>query len=179
MSAPSGPNQPEQQYPPHRPLTDYYGTPADRADYVLDIFNKSAAHYDTIEKLFFNAGLHYRRLSLKFNGLSSGMKVLDVAIGTAAVSKGAVRVVGPAGPTITNSILYGNPLGDLDDASGVATVSYSDIGGSGVWPGLGNINLDPAFEAGGYQLSTSSPCVDAADNTVVEPTIREDLGTSP
>ncbi|HEX9814388.1 MAG TPA: dimethylmenaquinone methyltransferase, partial [Myxococcota bacterium] len=83
MSALPGPSEPKTQYPPHKPLTDYYEKPSDRADYVQDLFNKSAHHYDTIEKIFLNAGLHYRRLSLKFNGLSSGMKVLDVAVGTA------------------------------------------------------------------------------------------------
>ena len=97
MSVSPGPSEPKPQYPPHTPLTDYYENPADRAAYVQDLFDKSAHHYDTIEKIFFNAGLHYRRLSLKFNGLSTGMKVLDVAIGTAAVSKGALRVVGPEG----------------------------------------------------------------------------------
>jgi len=85
------------QFPPHVPLTDYYHEPADRQDYVQDLFTKSAHHYDTIEKLFLNGGVYYRRMSLKFNGLKPGMKVLDVAVGTAAVSMGAVKIVGPQG----------------------------------------------------------------------------------
>ncbi len=97
MSASPDPNKPTQPVPPHTPLTDYYESPRDRNDYVMDIFNKSAEHYDTIEKLFLNGGILYRRLSMKFNGVSKGMKVLDVAIGTAAVSKGAVKLVGPEG----------------------------------------------------------------------------------
>lgn len=97
MSASSGPSKPDLQRPPHEPLTDYYEKPEDRADYVQDLFNKSAHHYDTVERIFLNGGIHYRRLSLKFNGLSKGMKVLDVAVGTAAVSKGAVKLVGPEG----------------------------------------------------------------------------------
>ncbi len=85
------------QFPPHVPLTDYYPKPIDRQDYVQDLFDKSARHYDTIEKIFLNGGVHYRRLSLRFNGLKPGMKLLDVAVGTAAVSMGAVRIVGPQG----------------------------------------------------------------------------------
>jgi demethylmenaquinone methyltransferase/2-methoxy-6-polyprenyl-1,4-benzoquinol methylase len=82
------------QFPPHVPLTDYYSKPIDRQDYVQDLFTKSAHHYDTVEKIFLNGGVYYRRMSLKFNGLKPGMKVLDVAVGTAAVSMGAVKIVG-------------------------------------------------------------------------------------
>jgi demethylmenaquinone methyltransferase/2-methoxy-6-polyprenyl-1,4-benzoquinol methylase len=90
-------NQPG-QYPPHVPLTEYYDEPIERQDYVQDLFNKSAHHYDTVEKIFFlNGGVVYRRMSLRFNGLKPGMKVLDVAVGTAAVSMGAVKIVGPTG----------------------------------------------------------------------------------
>ena len=79
MSASPGPSKAAQTRPPHIPLTAYYESPRDRSDYVMDIFNKSAAHYDTIEKLYLNGGLFYRRMSLKFAGITKGMKVLDVA----------------------------------------------------------------------------------------------------
>jgi len=85
------------QYPPHVPLKEWYEEPVERQDYVQDLFNRSAHHYDTVERIFLNGGVHYRRLSLKFNGLKPGMKVLDVAVGTAAVSLGAVKIVGPTG----------------------------------------------------------------------------------
>ena len=85
------------EYPPHTPLTDWYEEAEDRQEYVQELFDRSARHYDTVEKLFLNAGVHYRRLSLRFNGLKPGMKVLDVAVGTGAVSLGAVRIVGPEG----------------------------------------------------------------------------------
>ena len=89
-------NQPG-EFPPHVPLTDYYEQPVNRQDYVQDLFDKSAHHYDTVEKIFLNGGVHYRRMSLKFNGLKPGMKVLDVAVGTAAVSMGALKIVGAEG----------------------------------------------------------------------------------
>lgn len=82
---------------PHAPLDGYYGDEAKRHRYVVDLFNRSAPHYNTIERLFFNVGLWYRRFSLGRAGLAPGMRVLDVAMGTAAVARGAARLVGPEG----------------------------------------------------------------------------------
>jgi len=92
--SPTGTNTP---VPPHRPLTRYYGPDTERERYVADLFNKTAKHYNTVEKLFGNGGLLYRRLALRRAGLRRGMKVLDVAMGTAAVGRGAAKIVGPEG----------------------------------------------------------------------------------
>jgi demethylmenaquinone methyltransferase/2-methoxy-6-polyprenyl-1,4-benzoquinol methylase len=97
MAAPPEPNASRQPVAPHTPLHDYYATDAERKRFVGELFDRTAQHYDTIEGLFLNGGLLYRRLSLRFAGLRPGMKVLDVAIGTAAVARGAVRIVGPGG----------------------------------------------------------------------------------
>ncbi len=86
--------------PPHAPLPRYYDADAERHDYVIDLFDRSARHYNTIEAVFLNGGLLYRRLSLRRAGLGPGMKVLDVAIGTAAVARGAVKLVGPGGRVV-------------------------------------------------------------------------------
>jgi demethylmenaquinone methyltransferase/2-methoxy-6-polyprenyl-1,4-benzoquinol methylase len=83
--------------PPHTPLTEYYGEDAERERYVADLFNRTARYYNTVEKLFGNGGLLYRRLALRRAGLRRGMKVLDVAMGTAAVGRGAARIVGDEG----------------------------------------------------------------------------------
>ena len=95
----SAPDPSPQRIPPHPPLTRYYGNADDREHrrWVVDIFDRTARHYDTIEKLFGNGGLWYRRFSLRRAGLRPGMRVLDVAIGTAAVARGASRIVGPQG----------------------------------------------------------------------------------
>ena len=97
---PSAERQPTDErtpIPPHTPLTRYYAEDAERERYVADLFNKTAKHYNTVEKLFGNGGLLYRWLSLRRAGLRPGMKVLDVAMGTAAVGRGAARIVGPEG----------------------------------------------------------------------------------
>jgi len=99
MAAP--PPQPTREepsrLPPHPTLSSYYAADPERSRYVLDLFDETAKHYDTVEKIFGNGGLAYRRFSLWRAGLRPGMRVLDVAIGTAAVARGAVRLVGPTG----------------------------------------------------------------------------------
>lgn len=96
MNAP--PQTEREHVSPHTPLTDYYEK--DRQRYVVDLFDRTAPHYNTIEAIFGNGGLLYRRMSLRFAGLKPGMQVLDVAIGTAAVARGAVRLVGPEGRVV-------------------------------------------------------------------------------
>jgi demethylmenaquinone methyltransferase/2-methoxy-6-polyprenyl-1,4-benzoquinol methylase len=91
------PFRPDEPVPPHAPLNRYYDADAKRHRYVIDLFNQTAQHYNTVEALFLNGGLLYRRVSLRFAGLRRGMHVLDVAIGTAAVARGAARIVGSEG----------------------------------------------------------------------------------
>jgi demethylmenaquinone methyltransferase/2-methoxy-6-polyprenyl-1,4-benzoquinol methylase len=91
------PRETGEPLPPHTPLRNYYAEDAERSRYVQDLFNRTARYYNTIEGLFLNGGLWYRRFSLRRNGLRPGMKVLDVAIGTAAVARGAAKIVGGAG----------------------------------------------------------------------------------
>jgi len=103
--------------PPHKPLTDYYGPDAKRRRYVDELFDRSAHHYDTIERLFLNGGLLYRRVALWRAGLRPGMQVLDVAIGTGAVAKGALKLVGPTGKVFgidPNRMMLGQARKALD-----------------------------------------------------------------
>ena len=88
-----------EQIPPHTPLLDYYqeGADRERVRFVRELFDKTAPHYNTVEALFLNGGIWYRRFSLARAGMRPGMKVLDVATGTGAVVRGAVKVVGPTG----------------------------------------------------------------------------------
>ncbi len=97
QSSPEHPSEAKRPVPPHTPLTEYYGEDAERERYVADLFNRTARYYNTVEKLFGNGGLLYRRLALRRAGLRRGMKVLDVAMGTAAVGRGAARIVGDEG----------------------------------------------------------------------------------
>lgn len=95
--SPGPPTQSAERVAPHAPLDGYYESDATRSRYVVDLFDRTARHYNTIEMLLFNGGLWYRWFCLRRAGLAKGMKVLDVAIGTAAVARGAVKLVGPEG----------------------------------------------------------------------------------
>jgi demethylmenaquinone methyltransferase / 2-methoxy-6-polyprenyl-1,4-benzoquinol methylase len=100
MTTTPDPQNASEPVPPHTPLRSYYGRDEDRSRYVVDLFNRTARYYDTIEGLFLGGGRLYRKLSMRFNGLGKGMKVLDVAMGTGAVARGAVQLVGDEGLVI-------------------------------------------------------------------------------
>lgn len=61
--------------------------------------------------------------------------------------------------TINQCILWDNtPQEIYTTGSGEAQVTYSDVAGTGIWPGEGNINADPAF-VGGPLGTWSDPAV--------------------
>ena len=66
--------------------------------------------------------------------------------------------------TIRNSILWGN-AGAQIAGLGSPTVTYSDVEGA-LFPGTGNINVDPGFapgSTGAEIIALGSPCIDAGD----------------
>jgi demethylmenaquinone methyltransferase / 2-methoxy-6-polyprenyl-1,4-benzoquinol methylase len=82
---------------PHRPLTDYYRTEADRQAYLRKIFDDTAPDYDRIESMLaWGSGSRYRRDALVRAGLKAGMKVLDVGVGTGLVAAQACVLTGDA-----------------------------------------------------------------------------------
>jgi len=80
---------------PHIPLTDYYQTEQDRQAYLRKIFDNTAADYDRIEAMLaWGTGSRYRRQALIRAGLKTGMKVLDVGVGTGLVAAQACILTG-------------------------------------------------------------------------------------
>ena len=80
---------------PHIPLTDYYQTEQDRQAYLREIFDNTAADYDRIESMLaWGTGSRYRREALMRAGLKTGMKVLDVGVGTGLLAAQACILVG-------------------------------------------------------------------------------------
>jgi demethylmenaquinone methyltransferase/2-methoxy-6-polyprenyl-1,4-benzoquinol methylase len=79
--------RPSAVHAPHVPLTDYYKTEQDRQAYLRRIFDNTAVDYDRIEAMLaLGSGSRYRRLALIRGGLTTGMKVLDVGVGTGLVA---------------------------------------------------------------------------------------------
>lgn len=82
---------------PHVPLTGYYATEQDRRAYLRRMFDDTAVDYDRIESLLaLGSGAWYRRRALMRAGLSTGMRVLDVGVGTGLVAAQACTLTGNA-----------------------------------------------------------------------------------
>ena len=91
------PPRPAPVHAPHIPLTDYYQTEQDRQAYLRQMFDNTAADYDHIEAIFaWGSGSRYRRQALIRGGLKTGMKVLDVGVGTGLVAAQACILTGNA-----------------------------------------------------------------------------------
>jgi len=91
------PPKPTPVHAPHIPLTDYYQTEQDRQAYLRQMFDNTAVDYDHIEAIFaWGSGSRYRRQALVRGGLKTGMKVLDVGVGTGLVAAQACILTGNA-----------------------------------------------------------------------------------
>lgn len=78
---------------PHPPLREYYDEPAQREQFVRDIFDETAQWYDWTDRyLSFGSGPWYRRDVLKRHGLVAGMQMLDLASGTGVVARAASSI---------------------------------------------------------------------------------------
>ncbi len=76
-----------------------------------------------------------------------------------------------AAVSLSNTIVWGNTPGDVWSSAGFGHVDalvamYSIVGGDSVWPGDGNLNVDPLFvasESADYRLRQDSPAINAGD----------------
>jgi len=83
---------------PHPPLEKYYPGESERRGFVTGLFDRTAPHYDWINRVMsFGSGGRYRRDALGRAGLVAGHRVLDVAIGTGLVARAAADILGEDG----------------------------------------------------------------------------------
>jgi demethylmenaquinone methyltransferase/2-methoxy-6-polyprenyl-1,4-benzoquinol methylase len=82
----------EQKQAPHPALTEFYRSPADRARFVGNLFDRAAVDYDWMSgAMSLGTDRPYRRHALKEAGLEPGMRVLDVATGTGLLAQAALE----------------------------------------------------------------------------------------
>src|SRR5580658_5482079 len=78
-------------------MKEYYSREADRRGWVGGLFDRTAGDYDRVERaMAFGTGSRYRRRALRRAGLSPGMSVIDVGVGTGLVAREAAHLVGDA-----------------------------------------------------------------------------------
>ena len=97
---------------PHPPLKKYYPGESQRRGFVTGLFDRTAPHYDWINRVMsLGSGVRYRRDALRRAGLAPGNRVLDVAIGTGLVARAALDILGD-GARITGVDLSMGMLGE-------------------------------------------------------------------
>jgi demethylmenaquinone methyltransferase/2-methoxy-6-polyprenyl-1,4-benzoquinol methylase len=102
---------------PHPPLDAHYTTSEAKPQFVNQLFDAGASHYDpVVDWGFLKSGAAYRRWALQRHGLTKGHQLLDVACGTGLVSVAAQKVLGSA-ETITC----------LDPSEGMLRVARSKL----------------------------------------------------
>lgn len=86
---------------PHPILDAYYSDSTGKRSFLSAIFDRTAVDYDRVDRLLaFGTGSWYRRQALLRAGLTAGMQVLDVGVGTGLVAREIRRVVGANGHVI-------------------------------------------------------------------------------
>ena len=79
---------------PHPVLPRYYASAERKPDFVNGLFDQTASLYDRINAAaFLGTGGWYRKQALRRSGLRAGMRLLDVAAGTGAVSQAASAII--------------------------------------------------------------------------------------
>ncbi|HXJ81508.1 MAG TPA: class I SAM-dependent methyltransferase [Candidatus Methylomirabilis sp.] len=87
--------------PPHPVLKEYYDSTAERQGFVADLFDGCARYYNSVGRMLdLGSGPAYRKWAVRRAGLRPGMRLLDVAIGTGLLARGATSIVGKSGRVI-------------------------------------------------------------------------------
>jgi len=92
-------------------------------------------------------------------------KIINNTIVNNTASVGAGGLAAPTGlPIVMNSIVWGNHAGNGVQIGGNFYVRYSDVEGG--YTGEGNIDMDPFFADGNFNLSDTSYCVGNGKDSV-------------
>ncbi|MCX6376156.1 MAG: chitobiase/beta-hexosaminidase C-terminal domain-containing protein, partial [Armatimonadetes bacterium] len=98
--------------------------------------------------------------------------------GNTATVGGGLDCEGNSSPTVSNNLIVFGSSGVSTDSISTPVLRNNDVYGntlydySGISPGTGDISADPLFvnrTGGDYHLSGGSPCINAGDDSVVQP----------
>jgi len=122
---------------PHPTLAAHYSTPEAKPEFVNQLFDKGAKHYDgVVDWGFLHSGASYRRRTLRQHGLRPGDHLLDVACGTGLVAVEAAKILGTA-----------ENITCLDPSAGMLAIAQSKLAAHFVLARAENIPLaDNSFE---------------------------------
>jgi len=82
---------------PHPVIKTRFKTEEQKADFVNQLFERSAQYYDGVVSWgFLGTGSGYHRGALSRHGLRPGHRLLDVGCGTGLVAREAVKILGTA-----------------------------------------------------------------------------------
>lgn len=109
-------------------------------------------------------------------GSSADVSTCTLAYNSATILGGGLLNELGSTAILTNSIAWDNsaPSHPQIGNFGAINVSYSDVQGG--FPGIANLNVDPAFKDefnGDYRLSPASPLVDAGDASLLPPDVLD------
>jgi parallel beta-helix repeat protein len=115
---------------------------------------------------------------IRCDDLSPSIVNCTVSSNSATSNGGGIYCSGTDGPTVVNSIFWGNSAGGSPNEISAATIdiTYSDIEEG--WTGTGNIDSDPLFVDLGYgdfHLQSGSPCINVGNNSAVPPGLTTDF----
>ncbi len=80
---------------PHPALRHYYADTSVKSGFLRGIFDHTAPDYEFVERLLsWGTGSWYRRQALERAGLTAGMSMLDVGVGTGLVAREGVALTG-------------------------------------------------------------------------------------
>ena len=76
-------------------MPGYFSNEAEKNRFISSIFDHTAGDYDRMERILgLGNGSRYRGQALERAGLTAGMSVIDIAVGTGLVAREAVRITG-------------------------------------------------------------------------------------
>jgi len=86
---------------PHQLITTHYSNEEGKQHYLRQLFNEGAPDYDRIGWIgSLGTGHCYRKLALRRGGLKPGMRVLDIACGTGAVTRAILQLLRGSGTVV-------------------------------------------------------------------------------